>query len=490
MTSRRRVLFIALAFPPHNSSGTLRAAAFVKYLGDFGWQPIVLTLDWEKVLPPEALDFSQLEDLPPQVSIYRLEPFHPILQMSAMIRSRALPTQDRQIITHSEVPEEEKPRSWFYRMARSMYHGMLAPVGDEHFYWLWRAIPDALEIALHHQVEVITVSLSPWTSGLLGLILARVLGLPLVLDFRDYWTAWPIKPRRPVRDRLDALAERLLLRSADRVICVHDAMADDFARIDRRVACRCVVIPNGYDPADFPSFGQAGGISDVPFHALAASGARWEPQAAAASGCARALSSPRHRPVTTFVHTGMVWGDAARPLLDALTRLHSEGIDAKLRVRFVGGLPSSNLRFIRDSGLEPLVTVEPRMPHRVALARMKEADVLLLLITRHEGGRKWYPGKLFEYLAAGKPVLAIAPAGIATHLIEEAGVGTSLDPADATRLVEMLRWIADEPEAFREKFYHPRPSVIARYDRRCLTARLAETLTDVCSDAHKADVST
>lgn len=499
MTSTGRVLFIALAFPPHPGSGTLRSAKFVKYLGDFGWRPIVITLDWEKRLPAEALDTSLLDDIPADVPVYRLDPFHPILDLNAMLRPATSPHAERPMATASEVPPEEEAHSWLYRGLRCLYHGLLAPVGDEHFYWAWRAVPDGVEIALRHRVEAIFASLSPWTSGFLGLMLKKLLGLPLILDFRDYWTLWPIKAQRPVRDRLDARAERLLLRAADRIICVHEAMAQDFARLEPRAASKCVVITNGYDPADFslahaatlaeglslppmvnPS-PTAGGrrSSSFPFPSPAGEIAQ---EQTTISPSAALPPSPRRSP-TSFVHTGMVWGDAAGAFLRALAQLQPEGIEATLHVRFVGGLPLSNLRFLREHQLESLVTVEPRTSHRVALSRMKEADVLLVLLTSHEGGRKWYPGKLFEYLATGKPILAIAPPGIATRLIEEAGVGTSMDHTDVARLREMIRWIAHHPDEFRQMFYHPQPSVIARYDRRRLTERLAETLTDVCAKA-------
>lgn len=506
MSVTGRVLFIALAFPPHPGSGTLRSAKFVKYLGAFGWQPIVITLDWERVLEPRVLDASLLEDIPPHVPVYRLDPFHPVLHLKEMMRPPSPPPADRTIVTDSEVPLEEQAHSWLYRGLRSLYHGLLAPVGDEHFYWAWRAVPDSIEIALRHRVDVIFVSVSPWTSGFLGLMLKMLLGLPLLVDFRDYWTLWPIKARRPVRDRLDALAERLLLRTADRIICVHEAMADDVARLHPRAASRCVVIPNGYDPEDFPDPGpmtltgepslmtmtnahhEEGGERERPFPSPPPTRGIAHEQTMTSLTSARSSLPSSWPPRTSLVHTGMVWGDAAGAVLRALAQLRPEGIEARLHVCFVGGLPPSNIRFLRDHQLESLVAVEPRTTHRTALQRMKGADVLLLLLTSHEGGRKWYPGKLFEYLVAGKPVLAIAPPGLATRLIEEAGVGTSVDHTDAPRLIEMIRWIAHHPDEFRERFYHPQPSVIARYDRRRLTERLAETLREVCSGIERSDV--
>ncbi len=445
----RRVLFIALAFPPQNSSGTFRSAKFVKYLGEFDWEPIVITLDWARVLAPQQQDETLLDDVPPDLPVYRLAPFNPVRALGERARRRlsfAFPSGgEAGPATYSEVSKEERPRSWGYRVLRALYHFGLAPLGDEHFYWALRALPACMRIARQHEIDVIFVSVSPWTSAVLGVWLKRWLRRPLVVDFRDYWTLWPIKARRPVRDRLDAWAERWILRAADRLICVHEAMAEDFARLVPETAARSVVIPNGYDAEDFRTIARASSEAGAP---------------------------------TALVHTGMVWGDAAASFLDAVAWL-KEHAPASWRVHFVGGLPPSNLRFVRERGLQDVVAIEPRTTHREALARMVTADVLLLFITSHEGGKKWCPGKLFEYMAAGRPILAVTPPGLASALIEAAGVGVSVEHRERERLRALLRDAALDPEGFARQFYHPQAAVIRRYERRALTRRLAETLEEV-----------
>ncbi len=454
----RRVLFIALAFPPQNSSGTFRSTKFVKYLGAFGWEPVVITLDWERVLAPWERDETLLEDLPPELPIYRLAPFNPVHALGRRLRrifSASPSGVEEAAITHSELAEERVPRAGWYRALRTLYHFSLAPVGDEHFYWAVRAFPACVRIARRHAVDVIFVSASPWTSAVLGVWLKRWLGRPLVVDFRDYWTLWPIKARRRIRDRLDATVERWVLRSADRIICVHEAMVEDFARLVPEVATRCVTITNGYDAEDFRRIARA-----------------------FAPGTAGGPHGQRSQ--TTLAHTGMVWGDAAAALLEAVAWLKAHTPSPpSWRVRFVGGLPPSNVRFIREQGLRDVVTVEPRTRHPDALAVMVTSDILLLLLPSHEGGRKWYPGKLFEYMAAGRPVLAIAPSGLASALIAEAGIGVSVEPGEREHVRALLRWAALDPDGFAHQFYHPQMEVIRRYERRELTHHLAETLEDV-----------
>jgi len=125
------------------------------------------------------------------------------------------------------------------------------------------------------------------------------------------------------------------------------------------------------------------------------------------------------------------------------------------------------------------ISIGPRTTHREALARMVAADILLLLITSREGGKKWYPGKLFEYMAAGRPILAVTPGGLAATLIERAGVGVSVEHREPERLRALLRQAALDPNGFARQFYHPQAAVIRQYERRELTRRLAETLEEV-----------
>lgn len=447
---KRTLLFIALDFPPLNSSGTYRNAKFVKYLGQFGWQPVVVTLDWYREAGDHPLDDSLLQDISQQVPVIRLLPFHPMVNLRRFAsRFRARSEARSEVVTLSEVMADARPRSSLYKLARSAYHGALAPVGDTFFYWGFRVLPRCLELARQHAAKAIFVSVSPWTTAILGVMLKHRLRVPLIVDFRDYWTLWAVKGKSTVRDKLDARVERWILRQADRIICVHQAMADDFETLEPACVGKCRVITNGYDVEDFT-------MVERETH-----------------------SFERDEGVCQLIHTGIAWGDAALPLLRALAQLKREDAGTCLRVCFVGGLPPSSLRFIKDHELDDLIQIHKRVSHREAIQRMREADVLLLLIVGNEGGRKWYPGKLFEYMYAGRPVLAVAPEGLATRLINEAGIGLAVEPQDTERLVRVLREIVVDVSAFREKYYHPKEAVIEQFNRVALTHKLALVLDEV-----------
>ncbi len=451
----RKLLYIALDFPPLNSSGTYRNAKFVKYLGQFGWQPVVVTLDWHQQRADDPLDDSLLADIPGQVPIVRLPQFHPIVDLYLYATKHRAPNNaPPDPVTLSEVAKDDRPRGRFYKMARDIYHAALTPVGDMFFYWSIRMLPRCLDLARQHQVKIIFVSVSPWTTAMLGVWLKQMLHLPLAVDFRDYWTMWAVKGEPALRDKLNAKVERWILRQADRIICVHQAMADDFVNLEPNCAGKCRVITNGYDVNDFER------ETDV--------------------------SRPRSKQTDVgstpvqLTHTGIAWGDAAMPLLKALAQLKREQRRPHLRVNFIGGLPPSNLQFIEEHRLDDFVQVQSRVPHREAIQRMREADALILLIVGNEGGRKWYPGKIFEYMYARRPVLAIAPKGIATQLIEEAGMGLTVEPHEIERLANVLEEIAGDAALFHRRYYHPQKAVVEQFNRIALTKKLASVLDEVC----------
>ncbi|MBI3950640.1 MAG: glycosyltransferase [Acidobacteria bacterium] len=448
---KRNLLYIALDFPPLNSSGTYRNAKFVKYLGQFGWHPIVVTLDWHRERVDDPLDDSLLHDIPAQVPVIRLPHFNPVFKLHyLMARYRARSQAHSQTVTLSEVMTDGQSRGTLFKLARNAYHAALVPVGDTFFYWSFRVLPQCVVLARQHEVEAILASVSPWTTAILGIMLKRILRLPLIVDFRDYWTMWAVKGTHAIRDKLDAHVERWVLRQADRVICVHQAMADDFKALEPACAGTCCVITNGYDVDDFPPLSPDAHASGLE-----------------ADTC-------------QLTHTGIAWGDAALPLLQALAQLKRENAEKRLRVNFVGGLPPSSLQFIEDHHLDDVVQIQSRMAHREAIQHMRQADLLLLLIVGNEGGRKWYPGKLFEYMYAGRPVLAVAPEGIATQLVNEAGIGLTVEPHDTERLTGVLREIAADVSSFRQKYYHPKPTTIEPFNRVALTRKLASVLDEVC----------
>jgi glycosyltransferase involved in cell wall biosynthesis len=98
------------------------------------------------------------------------------------------------------------------------------------------------------------------------------------------------------------------------------------------------------------------------------------------------------------------------------------------------------------------------------------------------GWQGHYPGKLFEYMASGTPILLVGPDGDAASLVRSSGTGLAISADDPQAIVNALRLLARQPEEFRARYYRPCPEVIDGYERRALTQRLAALFDNLLTE--------
>jgi glycosyltransferase involved in cell wall biosynthesis len=289
-------------------------------------------------------------------------------------------------------------------------------------------LPWAVLAARRERFDCLVTTGPPDSAHLVGLALRRS---AWVADFRDGWTYEPLREPFPTgaQRRLDAALEARVVRGADRVVAVTEAIADDFRR---RLAADVAMVPNGYDPA------------------LDAEAAQSRP-----------IALPDDR--LALVHTGALSGLRGRdpaPLLDALARLEP---DAARRLVLVQAGPHTDederrLAGLRERGLAITLGSLPR-PHALALQRRAAA---LVLITSDEVSQA--TGKLYEYLAAGRPIVALAKGNEAARIVETTGTGLTVAPADEDAIAGALRRVVTGELARQyaprdvERYRYPRPA--------------------------------
>ena len=234
-----------------------------------------------------------------------------------------------------------------------------------------------------------------------------------IADFRDGWTFHPWKPPFPtsVQRRLDVSLERRVVLRAERTTCVERRVADDFRS---RLGVDAAHVPNGWDPE------------------LASEGGAAPPE----------LDRGR----ILLVHTGKLsggWGRDPAPLLEALRQLRSESPESADRLQLIlaGRLDAAERALIDSYAFGDLVRHIGHVSRAEALALQRAADVLVLITSP---GLVWeLPGKLFEYIGAGRPVLALAAGNEAAHVVEETGTGLTVPPDDVDAIEDALRRVAD-----------------------------------------------
>ncbi len=426
----RRVLVVAYYFPPMGLSGVQRTAKFVRYLPEFGWAPTVLTVEPGGYF---AFDPSLLAEVEAAgVPIHRTASLDPT-QLFGRRATVSLPREParRRLATLSQ---------WLF-------------VPDNKLGWLPFAWSRGRALGREHGFDAVFSSAPPYTAHLVAALLSRRFGRPLVTDFRDDWVGnprhvYPTPWHRAAHRRL----ERWVMQTSRRVLAINPHIRDALARRNRG-AIRdedVLVLPQGYDPADF---------------------------AAAPS------SAPAQRDVLHFVHSGVFY-DVQTPdfFLRAWARLLAERpvLRDRIRLTFVGLVPEASRRLAERLGLEAVIRWEGYRPHAEVIAHLQAADVLWMTIGRRPGAEGISTSKLYEYVGARKPILALVPEGEAARTVRAYGAGWIAPPDDEGAIAAVLAEVVAAWEAGR--LPEPVEDAVVRYDRRRLAGGLAQVLEACVED--------
>jgi glycosyltransferase involved in cell wall biosynthesis len=427
--SPRKVLMIAYAFPPTGGPGVQRPAKFAKYLPQFGWRPIVWTTDYVEGLP---VDRSLRDELPPEVEIHQPPPIRKALTAArralAGVASFAVPAAARRF---TEAVE--------WRLAARRGRNELA---DASIIWCRRSVRPLLELVDRERPDVIFSTYSPASNHRLGLELKRRFGLPWVADFRDLWIDdCRYREPSPARRATHAKLQREILEQADVVVAVSPRQTEVLASHLPGGRSKFVTITNGFDPDDFAD---------------------------------AASLHPTRNGLFTIAYAGRLDRARARPgLIDGLRRFGSQASAAGSRVllRIAGHAGQWLLDQLRESRLE--LKFDGYVSHRDAIGTMASADVLLLPMPCGKNGETIISGKVFEYLATGKPILVIGPQnGECERIVLSCDAGVSV-PFDADAIATALQTTYEAWHAGRPLRGCSEES-LAAFSRVQLTQQLAE----------------
>jgi glycosyltransferase involved in cell wall biosynthesis len=411
-----KILQVAYYYPPMGGAGVQRALKFSKYLPEFGVQPVVLAAHD----PGYVSDASLLDDVPAGVRVERIE-HRPLLQRALAWRSRR---QHAAAVVAPPVAASSSLRPSTRDALLKAYAALQFP--DDKAGWARRALAAGRRLIRDEGIELVFSSAPPVAAHALGQRLAREAGLPWVADYRDLWTDNPAYGAPAWRSRIDRRTETAWLQRAAGIVTVTPSWQRMLQQ--RWGAAKPVAfIPNGYDEADFAGLTPA--------------------------------ARPAER-VFRVVHTGTFYGarDPGGLLLGLATYLRAAPPDApRLRVRLVGNIGARFAEPLRlfDTQHPGVIERVPYLPHRAALAELMAADALLLVVDPGAGPggtAAALPGKIFEYLRAGKPVLMLGePGSDAAELVRRHARGVVVDAERPERLAGALNTLiagaADEAPA-------------------------------------------
>lgn len=429
----KKLLVISYYWPPAGGAGVQRCLKFVRHLPEFGYEPIVITVD-ERVATYPVTDPTLQADIPGGVRVIRTRSFEPLSVLSRFVGKENVPYGG-----FANTRKESRVQQ-LLRWVRGNFF-----IPDARKGWVPHALKEATRIIREEQIERVMISSPPHSSQLIGLQLKkRFPGLTWIADMRDPWTDiyyYKDLMHTQVAARADAALERKVLESADLILVVSEPIRQAFLKKSEKLnSAKISVIPNGYDADDFQS-------------------------------CNRERSGD-----FTISYVGTL-AESYHPevFIDVLNRFASFRPQDKVCFRFVGNIPwNIRERFEKQArGWNVLWT--GHVPHLEATRAMQDADVLLLVIPDVSGAEGILTGKLFEYIGSGSPILGIGPCtGEAARILNETQAGTMFDRSDVSGMVAFIEQV----------FLHRKDSATAsqrsgnaaRYSRYSLTEKLTELI--------------
>lgn len=396
----KRVLIITYYWPPSGGSGVQRWLKMSKYLPENGWQPVIYTADGAEY-PVE--DPSLEKDVCPEAEVIR----RPIVEPYNFYKKFLGLKKDQKVKT-GFIDETGKQQGWKERLSVWIRGNFFIP--DARCWWVKPSVRFLKRYLKEHPVDAVISTGPPHSMHLIAMKLKEALGLPWIADFRDPWTEIDYYSELHLTrwaDRKHHRLEHEVLSKADKVVTV----SNDWARrLNNLGTTDAATIYNGYDLGD-----------EKPFEPYR----KTEKFIITYLGVLSKIQSPDN-----------LWKGLGELIKE------SEEFNKQLKINMIGQIDKTVVKAIRDNGLDGHVVFTPYIPHdQVAEVHRSSTLLLLLLMPDSEPRAKGLlTGKLFEYLASGRPILCIGPEdGDAAHILNEthAGATVSFDNKERVKAVIM-----------------------------------------------------
>ena len=439
---KRKVLIVSFLFPPAENIGALRVGKLAKYLPEFGWEPIILTVN--KV--QDSQQTMPLEIAEPEI---KRTPYFTYYSIAAKWL-----IHDEQISEPNLTQQGgRKKNPWkinanALRWTKGFYsipiisRWLLDPMG-----WYSYAVKAGLEIVNKNNIDIIYSSFPPSTSHMIASRLHRQTKIPWVAEFRDPWSMNRYLKQTQPFHLFEVFWEKRTLKNCEYIVDVSETLA----KVQRKLHSKnTIVIPNGFDEADYSE--------NVP---------------------------PISKFCITYTGNIIVGKTDPSPLFRALAELNQEKkiTPKEIELRFFGNnfQPFSSL--IDDYGIKEYVKIFGFVPLKKSIEKQKESTVLLFMSWNDPRGAGTLSGKLHEYIGAGKPILALSlKGGEIYNLLQETGCGVIVNDVSEIKSV-LLKWLKEfNDEGKIISFYHPNKDNIKKYTRREQARKLAELFEKVHSN--------
>ncbi len=385
----KKVLVIAYFFPPLGGSGVQRTLKFVKYLPEFGIQPLVSTVKHGHNF---AYDESLLSEIPETVKVFRSNSME-TLWLRRIIEK---PAAFRRQKTSFSVPADQENKDPItegksFKQCLFDFLDNYLFIPDSKMRWLPCGFFTSLKAARKEKVDLLFSSSYPYTVHIIALLVNKFYRKPWIADFRDPWVGNKAMVKNiAFRRKLDSWLEGKVVKNAAYIINVTPPLTEMYRQRYPEFAEKMITITNGFDEQDFGSL------------------------------------CPVQQDKFTLIYTGIIneIHYDIETFVRGIAAFLQEQPAARTRFQclFIGYIPPAVTEIFVKYKIRDILVILPYMDHRECLNYLAGAN--LQFLTFGQDLDNAYSGKLFDYIGSGKPVLALVPEGIAAELIRDKQIGT------------------------------------------------------------------
>ena len=427
----KRVLIITYYWPPSGGAGVQRWLKFVKYLRSFNWEPIVFTIENGEF---PVLDYDLNKEIPDGVEVLKVpawEPYKMYKLFSGKNKTDGI---------NSGFLSEKKGSSFVESLSKWIRGNLFIP--DARKFWIKPANQFLNHYLQNNAIDVIISSGPPHSTHLIGLSLKNKFQIPWLSDFRDPWTNidfYKDLKLTKIADQKHKKLENDVLVQSDIVLTIGKQLSKELKTLGAK---RVEIIENGFDPQDF---------LDDTNHEL------------------DEKFSIAHIGSFTPSRNHLVLWKALSHLVD-----EQEEFKSKLEIKLIGKVDYSVLQSIKDFGLDTYLKKIEYVSHSEVIKHQKTSKLLLLMVNNTPNAKGIVTGKVFEYMASKRPILAIGPKdGDLGEILTRTSSGIVCDYDNVENLSSTIWRIFKDDTKFENN--------ISLYSRVELTEKLVNLLNEVIS---------
>ncbi len=426
----KKVAIISYNFPPVGGAGVQRPVKFVKYLREFGWEPVVLSVANPSV---PVRDESLLKDIPDDVKVYSATTLEP---------------------SYSVKKSLSRKENGFFSNILSLFKQYVAQLllPDVQILWWPGLILKLVKIIAKEKPDVLFVSAPPFSSFVPVVAIANVYGIPCVLDYRDEWlftrNNWENSIKTSFAKKLDHILEGYVLKKCFKYVAANQSYINSIMNKYTAIsACKGAVVTNGYDDDDFEK------ITNIP--------------------------NNKDKIIITYI--GTLWkATSLRNFIVALNFFYeNKNISNKLPdlcINIFGRIVEEEKKYIDQCDKKPIINVYGYIDHEKIINEACNSDVLLLTLSDLPGAEKIITGKIFEYMATGKHILALLPEGeTKSILLDNYNNATVVGPNECDKICSALEYICMNIDNIR----YVKNKDVSQFSRKKLTKKLADIFDSV-----------